>query len=49
MAILIRFFIYFVKSMRGIGFIYVLVDVSGLVFDRIFMITEFDGTFIIVR
>lgn len=34
--------------MCGIGFIYVLVDVSGLVFDCIFMIMEFDGMFIIV-
>lgn len=47
-VILIWFFIYFVKLMCGIGFIYVLVDVSGLVFDCIFMIMEFDGMFIIV-
>ena len=46
MATLIRLFIHPVKSMRGIGLTHALADVSGLAFDRIFMITEPDGTFI---
>ncbi len=43
MATLIRLFIHPVKSMRGIGLTHALADVSGLAFDRIFMITEPDG------
>jgi len=35
--------------MRGIGLTHVLADVSGLAFDRIFMVTETDGTFITAR
>ena len=35
--------------MRGIGLTHALADVSGLAFDRIFMITEPDGTFITAR
>lgn len=49
MATLIRLFIHPVKSMRGIGLTHALADVSGLAFDRIFMITEPDGTFITAR
>ena len=44
-----RLFIHPVKSMRGIGLTHALADVSGLAFDRIFMITEPDGTFITAR
>nr|WP_282184104.1 YcbX family protein [Citrobacter freundii] len=46
---LTRLFIHPVKSMRGIGLTHALADVSGLAFDRIFMITEPDGTFITAR
>nr|WP_284070439.1 YcbX family protein [Citrobacter europaeus] len=46
---LTRLFIHPVKSMRGIGLTHALADVSGLAFDRIFMITETDGTFITAR
>lgn len=35
--------------MRGIGLTHALADISGLAFDRIFMITEPDGTFITAR
>lgn len=49
MATLTRLFIHPVKSMRGIGLTHTLADVSGLAFDRIFMITETDGTFITAR
>ena len=49
MATLTRLFIHPVKSMRGIGLTHALADVSGLAFDRIFMITEPDGTFITAR
>lgn len=35
--------------MRSIGLTHALADVSGLAFDRIFMITEPDGTFITAR
>lgn len=49
MATLTRLFIHPVKSMRGIGLTHTLADVSGLAFDRIFMITEPDGTFITAR
>ncbi len=35
--------------MRGIGLTHALADVSGLAFDRIFMVTEPDGTFITAR
>ena len=45
----IPLFIHPVKSMRGIGLTHALADVSGLAFDRIFMITEPDGTFITAR
>ncbi|ALR76227.1 YcbX family protein [[Enterobacter] lignolyticus] len=49
MATLSRLFIHPVKSMRGIGLTHALADVSGLAFDRIFMVTETDGTFITAR
>lgn len=49
MLTLTRLFIHPVKSMRGIGLTHALADVSGLAFDRIFMITEADGTFITAR
>ena len=49
MATLSRLFIHPVKSMRGIGLTHAFADISGLAFDRIFMITEPDGTFITAR
>ena len=49
MATLSRLFIHPVKSMRGIGLTHALADVSGFAFDRIFMVTEPDGTFITAR
>jgi uncharacterized protein YcbX/ferredoxin len=48
-ATLSRLFIHPVKSMRGIGLTHALADVSGFAFDRIFMVTETDGTFITAR
>ena len=48
MATLSRLFIHPVKSMRGIGLTHALADTSGLSFDRIFMVTEADGTFIMI-
>src|SRR5690606_41564660 len=35
--------------MRGIGVSHALADMSGFAFDRIFMVTEPDGTFISAR
>lgn len=49
MATLSRLFIHPVKSMRGIGLSHALADASGFAFDRIFMVTEPDGTFITAR
>lgn len=49
MATLSRLFIHPVKSMRGIGVSHALADMSGFAFDRIFMVTEPDGTFITAR
>ncbi|MBW9400764.1 MOSC domain-containing protein [Leclercia sp. EC_58] len=49
MATLSRLFIHPVKSMLGIGLTHALADVSGFAFDRIFMVTELDGTFITAR
>ena len=49
MATLSRLFIHPVKSMRGIGLTHALADDSGFAFDRIFMVTELDGTFITAR
>jgi len=48
-ATLSRLFIHPVKSMHGIGLTHALADVSGFAFDRIFMVTEPDGTFITAR
>jgi len=48
-ATLSRLFIHPVKSMRGTGLTHALADSSGLAFDRIFMVTEPDGTFITAR
>lgn len=49
MATLSRLYIHSVKSMRGIGLTQALADISGMAFDRIFMLTESDGTFITAR
>lgn len=49
MATLSRLFIHPVKSMRGIAISHALADISGMAFDRIFMVTEPDGTFITAR
>jgi len=48
-ATLSRLFIHPVKSMRGIGLTHAFADVSGFAYDRIFMVTEPDGTFITAR
>jgi len=44
-----RLYIHPVKSMRGIGLTHALADASGLAFDRVFMVTQPDGTFITAR
>lgn len=49
MVTLARLYIHPVKSMRGIGVTHALADISGMAFDRIFMVTEPDGTFITAR
>lgn len=49
MPTLSRLFIHPVKSMRGIGLTHALADISGLAFDRVFMVTQPDGTFITAR
>lgn len=49
MLTLSRLFIHPVKSMRGIGLTHAFADISGMAFDRIFMVTEPDGTFITAR
>ncbi|WP_241721889.1 YcbX family protein [Raoultella sp. HC6] len=49
MKTLSRLFIHPVKSMRGIGLTHAFADISGLAFDRLFMVTETDGTFITAR
>lgn len=49
MATLSRLYIHPVKSMRGIGVTQALADISGMAQDRIFMVTEPDGTFITAR
>ena len=49
MVTLSRLFIHPVKSMRGIGLTHAFADISGLAFDRLFMVTETDGTFITAR
>ncbi|CAK9884606.1 MAG: putative protein YcbX [Candidatus Erwinia impunctatus] len=49
MITLSHLFVHPVKSMRGIRLSQALVEESGLAFDRNFMITEPDGTFITAR
>lgn len=49
MATLSRLFIHPVKSMRGLSLSHALADISGMAFDRIFMVTEPDGSFITAR
>lgn len=49
MAFLSRLTVHPVKSMRGIQLSHAQVSSSGLAFDRIFMVTETDGTFITAR
>ncbi|ORM74949.1 hypothetical protein HA48_01835 [Pantoea wallisii] len=49
MITLSRLFIHPVKSMRGLQLSHAQVQESGLAFDRIFMVTEPDGTFITAR
>lgn len=49
MPTLSRLYIHPVKSMRGIGLTHALADISGLAFDRVFMVTQPDGTFITAR
>jgi len=44
-----RLYIHPVKSMRVIGLTHALADASGLAFDRVFMVTQPDGTFITAR
>ncbi|AUQ25891.1 YcbX family protein [Dickeya zeae] len=49
MIVLSRLFVHPVKSMRGLQLSQAMVSPSGLAFDRMFMITEPDGTFITAR
>lgn len=49
MLTLSRLFIHPVKSMRGVQLSHAQALESGLAFDRIFMVTELDGTFITAR
>ncbi|NDL62000.1 YcbX family protein [Acerihabitans arboris] len=49
MVSLSRLYIHPVKSMRGLQVSHALVGAEGLAFDRIFMVTEPDGTFITAR
>ncbi|ACT06532.1 MOSC domain containing protein [Dickeya chrysanthemi Ech1591] len=49
MIALSRLFVYPVKSMRGLQLSQTMAGTSGLAFDRTFMITEPDGTFITAR
>ncbi|MFV9667598.1 YcbX family protein [Pantoea sp. KXB25] len=49
MITLSRLFIHPVKSMRGLALSHAQVSDSGLAFDRLFMVTETDGTFITAR
>ncbi|WP_039056326.1 YcbX family protein [Enterobacter sp. Bisph1] len=49
MPTLSRLFIHPVKSMRAIGLTHGFADISGFAFDRVFMITQPDGTFITAR
>ncbi|NDJ58241.1 MOSC domain-containing protein [Enterobacteriaceae bacterium 4M9] len=49
MLSLSRLYIHPVKSMRGLRISHARADVSGLNFDRVFMLTETDGTFVTAR
>lgn len=49
MLTLSRLYIHPVKSMRGLRISHGLADLSGFAHDRIFMVTETDGTFITAR
>ncbi len=49
MITLSRLYIHPVKSMRGLQLSHAQVLESGLAFDRLFMVTELDGTFITAR
>ena len=49
MIVLSRLFIHPVKSMRGLQLSHAPVQESGLAFDRLFMLTTQDGTFITAR
>ena len=49
MLTLSRLFIHPVKSMRGVHLSHAQALESGLAFDRIFMVTDLDGTFITAR
>ncbi len=49
MIALSRLFVYPVKSMRGLQLSQAMAGTSGLAFDRTFMITDPDGTFITAR
>ena len=49
MIVLSRLFIHPVKSMRGLQLSHAQVQESGLAFDRLFMLTTPDGTFITAR
>ena len=49
MITLSRLYVHPVKSLRGLQLSYAQVGSSGLAFDRNFMITEPDGTFITAR
>ncbi|WP_275554729.1 MOSC N-terminal beta barrel domain-containing protein [Mixta sp. Marseille-Q2659] len=49
MIVLSRLFIHPVKSMRGLQLSHAQVQESGLAFDRLFMLTTQDGTFITAR
>lgn len=49
MITLSRLYVHPVKSMRGLQLSHAQVSSSGLAFDRVFMITEPDGTFITAR
>ena len=49
MITLSQLYIHPVKSMRGLALSHAQATTSGLAFDRIFMVTEPDGTFITAR
>ncbi|CRL44892.1 MOSC domain protein [Sodalis glossinidius str. 'morsitans'] len=49
MSILSRLYVHPVKSMRGLQLSHALAGAKGLAFDRVFMLTDADGTFITAR